>query len=69
MELVPVVCPRCGESQNQLTGDSVPERQKAKTVACMVCQYEFADEEYRSSLELAWQEIKARLQQRSGPHQ
>jgi rubredoxin len=65
MEPIPVNCPRCGERQNQFASDSAPGHLSSKKVVCMACQYAFEGEEYRAGLEVARQEIRARLQQRS----
>ena len=66
MNLVPVICPQCGERQNQMVGRAAPDGFMPDTVVCMACQYEFDDTEYQAGLELAKQEISQRLAERSG---
>ena len=66
LDIVPVPCPRCGESQNQVKGTPAARGLPRGPVVCMVCQHEFSEEEYRSGLEKAQREIAARLAQKAG---
>ena len=49
-EIVPVMCPECGESQNVLPGDFNPDNEPFGPVSCMVCQRAFSKLEYLSGL-------------------
>jgi|APSaa5957512493_1039668.scaffolds.fasta_scaffold42442_2 hypothetical protein len=46
----PVPCPKCGERQNVFKGRFDPEQEPFGGVSCMVCSYEFEQEEYRELL-------------------
>ena len=50
-EIVPVMCPACGESQNILPGDFNPDKEPFGPVSCMVCQRPFTQPEYLSGLD------------------
>lgn len=67
-KLVPVTCPKCGESQNRHPGGFDPDRDPFGPVLCMGCGREFTAHEYRSSLQKSWRAIEARLKSRARPH-
>tara|TARA_B100000579_G_C22419842_1_gene660294 strand:+ start:137 stop:343 length:207 start_codon:yes stop_codon:yes gene_type:complete len=50
-EIVPVMCPQCGESQNSLPGNFDPHATPFGPVSCMVCNHNFSQSEYLSGLE------------------
>ena len=51
LEIVPVICPRCGESQNLLPGQFNPDATPFGPVSCMICQRPFTQAEYYIGLE------------------
>ena len=55
--LLPVTCPRCGESQNIIDGGLNTDGIPVGTVSCMVCQNTFPQDEYLQGLETRRQEF------------
>lgn len=49
-KILPVPCPRCGESQNVTPGGFDPDREPFGPVSCMVCGHRFTADEYRAGL-------------------
>ena len=50
IRLVPITCPRCGESQNKSAGGFDPLQEPFGPIACMVCGHDFSREEYLAGL-------------------
>jgi len=57
-DILPVKCPNCGEAQNTLDGAVDPLAPTAR-IGCMVCNYVFGADEYRSLLAARRQEFDA----------
>ncbi len=51
LEVFPVACPCCGESQNVTPAGFDPEAEPFGPVHCMVCQHRFGRREYLDGLE------------------
>lgn len=64
-EIVPVECPQCGEAQNTVENATDPTAPEAQ-VACMVCNYQFDNDEYRRLLETRLSHLNAMTGPRRG---
>ncbi len=58
--LLPVPCPRCGESQNSMPVGFNIAREPFGPVSCLVCGYGFSRDDYEFGL------FKAKTRQRTG---
>ena len=56
--LLPVPCPRCGESQNTIVGGLNADGLPTGEVSCMVCQNIFERSEYLKGLQNRHQEFE-----------
>ena len=56
--LLPVICPRCGESQNTIVGGLNADGLPTGEVRCMVCQNVFERNEYLKGLQNRHQEFE-----------
>ena len=50
VNLVPIPCSNCGESQNKFSGEFDPFQMPFGLVECMVCGHKFSREEYFSGM-------------------
>ena len=56
--LLPVTCPRCGESQNTIVGGLNADGLPTGEVSCMVCQNIFERNEYLKGVQNRRQEFE-----------